>query len=117
MTESLAAQLIITGAVVVSGPFAIRSTWRLWRLWRADDGRSLLLLAFWIVALIVTVAGAWVGFLLVRRMLGFEALDWSPPITGVATVVVLQVPSTLDGLVQRVGRQPGRPDNIGRGPL
>lgn len=114
MTDQIALQLLVTAGVLVSGPFALRSTYRLWKLWRQDDGRSLLLLASWVVALIVTVAGAWIGFLLLRRMLGFEALDWSPPITGVATVIVLQVPAILDGLVDRVGRQRG-PDNISRG--
>lgn len=109
-------QLVLTCGVLLSGPFAVRSTWRLWRLWREDDGRSLLLLAFWAVALIVTVAGGWIGFLTLRRVLGWEPLSWTAPITGIVTVLVLQIPMILDGLVQRVAHQSDKPDNIGRGP-
>jgi hypothetical protein len=116
LTPDTLLSLLITAGVVISGPFAIRATWRLWSLWRADQGRSLLLLAFWVAALIVTVSGAWVGFLLIRRLLGFDPLDWSPPITGMMTIIVLQVPMILDGLVQRVAHRKDRPDNIGQGP-
>lgn len=108
--------LALTACVVVSALYAGRATWRLWRLWRGDLGRSLLLLAFWVAALIVTVAGVWIGFLSVRRLLGFAPLDWSAPVTGVITVVVLQIPMILDGLVQRVAHRADQPDNIGRGP-
>lgn len=115
MSDDLIA-LVVTAGVLISAPFAIRATFRLWNLWRGDKGRSLLLLAFWVVALIVTVAGIWVGFLSVRRLMGFEPLGWTAPITGLITVFVLQVPSILDGLVSRVSRKPNEPDNIGRGP-
>lgn len=108
--------LILTAGVILSAPFAIRATWRLWRLWRRDKSRSLILLAFWIVAFIVTIAGLWVGFLSVRRLIGYEPLDWAPPITGILTILVLQIPMILDGLVQRVAHQSDRPDNIGQGP-
>lgn len=116
MTQDIFVGIILTAGVLISAPFAIRATWRLWQLWRADQGRSLLLLAFWIVALIVTIAGAWIGFLSIRRLIGYAPLDWSAPITGVLTVLVLQIPMILDGLVQRVAHQSDRPDNIGRGP-
>lgn len=115
MSENLVT-LSITVGVVVSAPFAIRATFRLWRLWRDDAQRSLLLLAFWIVALIVTTAGLWIGFLSVRRLIGYEPLDWSAPVTGIVTVLVLQIPMILDGLVQRVAHRPDEPDNIGKGP-
>ena len=107
----LDASTIVAGSMIGSGIFIVSAE----ATRRVPSALGLLLV--WLFTAVVTVAGAWVGFLLVRRMLGFEALDWSPPITGVATVVVLQVPSILDGLVGGVGRQPGRPDNIGRGPL
>lgn len=107
------ALLAVSAAVIISAPFAIRATFRLWRLWRGDLNRSLLLLAFWVVALIVTVAGVWIGFLSVRRILGYEPLGWSAPITAVVTVFVLQVPMLLDALVGRVSRRPDEPDNIG----
>ena len=116
LTPETLLSLLITAGVVISGPFSIRATWRLWSWWRLDHGRSLLLLAFWLAALIVTVSGIWVGFLLIRRLLGFDPLDWSPPITGITTIVVLQVPMILDGLVQRVAHRKDRPDNIGQGP-
>jgi flagellar biosynthesis protein FliQ len=107
--------LILTAGVLISAPFAIRATWRLWRLWRQDHEHSLLLLAFWVVALIVTVAGLWVGFLQVRRLIGYEPLDWSPPITAILTIIVLQIPMILDSLTQRVQTRPDQPDNIGGG--
>lgn len=115
MTQDILVGLVLTGGVLISAPFAIRATWRLWQLWRADKGRSLLLLAFWIVALIVTVAGLWIGFLSVRRLVGYDPLDWAAPITGTMTILVLQIPMILDGLVQRVAHQADKPDNIGRG--
>jgi uncharacterized membrane protein len=105
--------IVITLGVVISAPIAIRATWRLWRLWRLDDERSLLLLAFWVTALIVTAAGLWVGVLQVRRLIGYPPLDWSPPITGVLTIIVLQIPMILDSVTQRVQHNPSKPDNIG----
>jgi uncharacterized membrane protein len=116
MTSDWLLTVVVAAGVIISVPFAVRATWRLWRLWRHDEGRSLLLLAFWVVALIVTTAGIWIGFLSVRRLIGFEALDWSPFITGVLVVLVLQIPMILDGLVQRVAHRPNESDNIGRGP-
>jgi ABC-type multidrug transport system fused ATPase/permease subunit len=109
-------QIIVTGGVVLSVPFAVRATWRLWRLWRHDAERSLLLLAFWVVSAIVTALGAWVGFLLVRRASGYSPLEWSAPITYLLTMLTLQVPAILDSLVQRVAHRTDRPDNIGKGP-
>lgn len=95
---------------------AVRSTYRLWRLYRQDHGRSLLLLAFLVVACIATVLGPWIGFLLLRRFLGYPPLEWSSPITSVLVILVLLIPSILDYLVRRVGRDPAKPDNIGNGP-
>jgi hypothetical protein len=69
-----------------------------------------------VVALIVTIVSIWVGFLNVRRLLGFTALEWSPFVTGILVIIVLQVPLILDGLTQRIQHRPDQPDNIGKGP-
>jgi hypothetical protein len=100
----------MTRSSVSPSPSASSSLWRLWRL---DDERSLLLLAFWVTALIVTAAGIWVGVLQIRRLVGFPPLDWSPFVTGVMTIIVLQIPMILDSVTQRVQHNPHRPDNIG----
>lgn len=110
------AQLVVAAAILVSVPFALRATWRLWALYRADLRRSLILRAIALVSTIVTGAAVWIGILSVRRMLGYDPLDWTAPITGLVVVAVLQVPMILDSLVSRVGKHRSEPDNIGKGP-
>ena len=116
MSDGNLLAIVVTAGVLIISPLAIRATYRLWRLWRSDLQRSLLLLAFWVVSLIVTVAGIWIGFLQIRRLLGYAPLEFSPPITGIIVIVVLGIPMILDGLTQRVQQRPDQPDNIGRGP-
>ena len=108
--------LIITGLILMSIPFAVRATWRLWRLYRADTNRSLLLFALAFSAALVTITGIWVGLLTVRRLLGFEPLEWSPPVTGLLAVIIFWIPVLFDWVVNQIGRRPDQPDNIGRGP-
>jgi uncharacterized membrane protein len=107
---------VITAGVLISSPFAVRATYRLYRLWARDSKRSLILLGFFVVALIVTIVSIWVGFLNVRRLMGFTPLEWSPFVTGILVIIVLQVPLILDGLTQRIQHRPDQPDNIGKGP-
>jgi hypothetical protein len=52
----------------------------------------------------------------VRRLMGFTPLEWSPFVTGILVIIVLQVPLILDGLTQRIQHRPDQPDNIGKGP-
>lgn len=108
----VAALWLITALILL----AVRSTIRLGRLYFHDHGRSLLLVAFVVSAAIVTLLGAWIGFLLFRRFMGWPPLEWSPVITIPLLIAVLLIPVILDFLVTLVGRDPGKPDNIGRGP-
>lgn len=109
-------QVLVTIGILVSIPFALRSTIRLWLLYRSDLRRSLILQALALVSTIVTGAALWFGCLVVIRLLGYPAPDWTAPISGLVAVLVFQVPMVLDTLVSRVGKRPSAPDNIGKGP-
>lgn len=111
-----ATDYIVTGGILISIPFAVRATWNLWRLYRADTHHSLLLFALAFSAAVVTVTGIWVGLLTVRRLLGFPALEWSPPVTGLLAVIIFWVPVLFDWVVNQIAHRPDQPDNIGRGP-
>jgi hypothetical protein len=107
--------LFLIGAIVIPLPFAIRSTYHLWQTWRQQlGGRSRLLGAFFTVALVATVTATWVGFLVVRRLVGFDALPGANVVTALLAVVVFQAPMFLDWITRNVSRDPKSPDNIGR---
>lgn len=116
MTHFDTAQALALLIVVCIVPLAIASTWQLWRLYRRDHRRSLLLLAFLVVAVIATVIGPWIAVQQIVRLLGYPPLEWARPITSLLLIAVLMIPYILAFLVRRVGRDPNQPDNIGSGP-
>ncbi len=89
----------------------IRSTWRLWRRYRTvtplllDPRERLVLGAFVIVSVLITTAAGYFGLLTVRRIIGFEPLEFTPIISLFVVIVVLLIPVYLDQLVQRVARR------------
>lgn len=106
MIEWLYAGLFVIAAVV-----GVRSSLHLTRRYRSVRGQlesrdALLLLAFVLVAWTLTVAALWWGFVSVRRIVGFEPLDWTPFVSVVLAAVVLFIPAYLDAIVGRVAKVP-----------
>lgn len=95
----------VTLAFVGAFLLGVRATWRLWKRWRHDPER-LLLFALFAAALVITVTAGWVGFLSVRRLLGFEPISWSPVVTTVLAIVLVFLPEFLERVVDRIERGP-----------
>lgn len=97
---------VITVAFTFAFLLGVRASWRLWHRYHDDTlrPRSLILLAFLVVAVVVTVVAGWVGFLAVRRMLGFEALSWSPALTYALAFLLALIPEFLSRIVNRIER-------------
>lgn len=94
---------------VIVGVLGIRGSWRLTRRYhdvssQLVDRERLILLAFVIVAWLITVAAAYFGFLTVRRMLGFEPLPELAPVSAVIAFGIFLIPAFLDAVVDRVAR-------------
>lgn len=93
---------LVFAAVSIVG---IRSTWRLWRIWRFDQRsrQSLILAAFAIVSLLITIGALWFGILTVRRLLGFESLPELQLGSFIIVVIILLIPAGLERVVARIG--------------
>lgn len=59
--------------------------------------------AFVVVSVMVLGAVGWLGFLAVRRLLGFEPIEWSFVVSYLVSIPVLFVPSYLERVWNRVG--------------
>ena len=53
---------------------------------------------------LVLIAIGWFGFLSVRRLLGFEALEWSQVVSYLIAIPVLLVPRVFEYVWDRVGK-------------
>lgn len=96
---------------VVAAVFGLRGSIRLTRRYRAvrdrlDQRERLVLLAFVIVAWLITCAAFWFGSLSVRTVLGYERIVWIAPFSALIATGVLLVPAFLDAVVERVARVP-----------
>lgn len=63
----------------------------LWATARLDRG-NWVLRDFALAATVINVGAFWFGFLALRRILGGEAVDWSPPISAFLFVVFEMIP-------------------------
>lgn len=63
----------------------------LWRVYTLDT-TNWVLRAFAVGSTIVNVASLWFGFLAVRRLLGFDPIDWTPPASAVVALALELVP-------------------------
>lgn len=98
---------------VIVGVLGIRGSWRLTRRYhdvspQLVERERLILLAFVIVAWLVTVAALYFGGLSVRRLLGFEALPQFSAVSAVIAFAIFLIPAFLDAVVERVARVPWR---------
>lgn len=86
--------LAILVALFVLAPFpATAANIYLWHKWRTSgDPRSWMLRTLAIGATVVNAASLFFGFLATRRVLGAEALDWTPPFSAVAALALEVVP-------------------------
>lgn len=62
--------------------------------------------SFVIVAWLITGAAGFFGALSARRLLGYEAIDWTPFASVIVASVILFIPVFLDYVVDRVARVP-----------
>lgn len=102
---------LYAGLFIIAAAAGVRSSVHLTRRYRAVRGQldardGLLLLAFVLVAWTLTAASLWWGFVSIRRIVGFEALDWTPFVSVVIAAVVLLIPAYLDAIVSRVAKVP-----------
>lgn len=96
--------ILVVGAFLVAFARGVRATIRLAERWRATDlrPRSSILWAFVVVAATITLVAGWVGFLSVRRVLGFTALDGTAVVTAVLAVGLFFIPDFLLRVVDRI---------------
>lgn len=66
---------------------------------------GLILQAFVVVSGSITIAAGFFGALAVRRLLGFDPLTWSAPLTVLLSAIVLFLPLYLERVVDRVARK------------
>lgn len=81
--------------------FRYRGVAPLLATWR----ERLMLGTFVAVAWTITVVALWIGFLTIRRLLGFQVLPGTPPVTGLMVIVVLFIPTLLDIVVTKIAKQ------------
>jgi hypothetical protein len=86
-------ELLIVVAFVGAFVLGSRSTWRQYRRWQrrgAFETRNRILLLLFAICALITGAAGWYGFISARRLIGFEALPWTPvPSVLIATGIVL----------------------------
>lgn len=97
--------------VIIAFLSGTRSTWRLWRRYTSarvvllEPRERLILRSFVIVSVMITVAAGYFGFVALRRMLGYDPLDWTPTVSVLLAIVILFIPTMLDLVVARVARR------------
>lgn len=91
MTATLV-DLIVFLFVLVPVPATIANGY-LWQQYRASgEPRSWLLRTLAVGATVVNLASIFFGFLAVRRVLGADPLDWTPPVSAIAALALEVVP-------------------------
>lgn len=95
---------ILTVVFLLAFVLGVRSTFRLWRRVRVpgrSGPQSLILVAFAVVATIVTVVAGYFGVLGMRRLAGFAPVDFPLGTIAAATGIVL-IPEFLDWVETRI---------------
>lgn len=102
--ETIAASLLF-GVPAILG---LRATYRLWRivLYDGETRRNRLLRLLAGISTIITAAALWFGVLVLRRVLGFDALptEITGPVGLVLAALVLLVPAAIERLVVTLDR-------------
>lgn len=103
------ASYIGIGILLIGLVFGLRGSRRLTRRYRAarplvSGQDALLLVGIVTVAWGIVIFAVYIGILSVRRLLGFEPLDWTPPLTAAFATIALFIPTFLDAVVSRVAR-------------
>jgi hypothetical protein len=89
----------------------------LWRAYQTSDrnergesvgDRSWILRCFAVGATVVNLSSLFFGFLAVRRMIGADPLDWTPPLSAIAALALEVVPVYFAIEFHRRRRQPRR---------
>lgn len=100
---------ILLGLAAVLG---IRGSWRLFRRYRAASrgedqltpSERLLLGSIVGVAWFLTVVAIYLGVLSIRRLLGYEPLTFTAPITAIVAMLILLIPAALDLVVDWIAK-------------
>lgn len=83
----------------------VRATWRLRGIHRGETPpRNRITFAFYVVALVITAAAGFYGFLGVRRVLGFEPIPGAAVVSIAIASAVLLIPVFLEWTVERIRR-------------
>lgn len=98
-------------AVALAALLGLRASLRLTRRYTAVRDRLVgrersVLRAFVVVSWTITLAALFFGGTALRRIFGFDPLDWAPPISVAIATAVLFVPVFLDATVERIARSP-----------
>lgn len=100
-----------TVVLAIAAILGVRATYRLTRRYRAVRERLTIrereiLGAFVGVSWVITLVALYFGFIAARRVLGLEALAWTPTVSLLLSSIVLLLPAALDYIVDRVARVP-----------
>jgi len=103
-------EVLFAVGVVVAFVCGVRSTIRLWRRYHdakavlLDWRERLILKSFVTVSVVITGAAGFYGFMAVRRLMGFDSLEWASAVSALVAIGVLFIPVALDAAVQRIAR-------------
>lgn len=102
-------QLVTSLGVLAAFIVGVWSTWDVWRIHRDTAPRlkpleQLVLGVFVAVCVVITAAAGYYGLLAVRRLMGLEALEWSPLVGAVVAMAVLLLPARVRYVARRITR-------------
>jgi hypothetical protein len=106
VTDDVAIAVTYTLVFGLPSLLGLRATWRLWRIYLYDEDsrRQVILLAFAVIATVITTSGIVFGGLALRRFLGFEQLPFASALSLLLAALILLIPAGLEWLVSYVGR-------------
>lgn len=90
---------------LIAAVLGIRATVRLWQTYVDAGGRHVILLAFAVIATLITIVATMVGLISLRRILGYDPLPWTPPLLIIGAGVIFLIPAGLEWLVAYIARQ------------
>lgn len=96
---------------VIASVLGLRGSVRVTRRFRAASANNamtaperLLLGVLVVVCWTITAAALYLGFLSVRRLLGFEALGFLAPVSFVVALGVLLLPAAIDAVITKIAK-------------
>jgi hypothetical protein len=100
---------VFAGIFILAFLIGARSTLRLWGTYQRVAPNlvyrdRLILQAFVVASVTITLAAGYFGAFSVRRILDYPPIDWQPPVSALVAAAVLLLPRYFDRTVDRIAR-------------